>query len=358
MGMAHAKTILAGKTPRLRLTAVCDRHASGFSLDPAVKIFPDSRALIRSGEIDALLVVTPHYSHTTIGIDALENGLHLLVEKPISVHKADAERLLAAHNANPGLQFAVMFNQRTDPFYQKIHDLIRTGELGEIRRVNWTITNWFRTAAYYSAGTWRATWAGEGGGVLLNQAPHNLDLLQWLFGMPASIRAFCRFGQYHDIEVEDDVTAWMQFENGATGVFITTTGEAPGSNRLEIAAERGKVIYENDQLTFTRNEVEMSAFSKNSKSGFAPPPNSEITFPIASHGDQHIGILNNFADAILDRAGLIAPGAEGIRSVELANAMLYSTFTGQTIDLPLDSAAYARQLQQLIDSSKLTPVTP
>jgi predicted dehydrogenase len=358
MGIAHAKNILAGNTPRLRLTAVCDRRASTFGLDPGVKLFPDSHTLIRSGEIDALLVATPHFSHTTIGIDALENGLHLLVEKPISVHKADAEKLLAAHAANPGLQFAVMFNQRTDPFYQKIRDLIRSGELGEIRRVNWIITNWFRTAAYYSAGTWRATWAGEGGGVLLNQAPHNLDLLQWLFGMPISIRAFCRFGQYHDIEVEDDVTAWMQYQNGATGVFITTTGEAPGSNRLEIAAERGRVIYENDRLTFTRNEVEMSAFSKTAESGFAAPPNTEITFPIASHGDQHIGILNNFADAILESAGLIAPGSEGIRSLELANAMLYSTFTGKTVDLPLDAAAYERHLHQLIDSSKRTPVTP
>jgi predicted dehydrogenase len=176
--------------------------------------------------------------------------------------------------------------------------------------------------------------------------------------MPASIRAFCRFGQYHDIEVEDDVTAWMRFENGATGLFITTTGEAPGSNRLEIAAERGRLIYENDRLTFTRNEVGMSAFSKTAQSGFAMPPNSEITFPIPNHGDQHIGILNNFADAILDSAGLIAPGSEGIRSVELANAMLYSTFTSQTIDLPLDAAAYERHLNQLIDSSKLTPATP
>jgi predicted dehydrogenase len=358
MGLAHAKNILAGKAPRLRLTAACDRHGASAALDPAVRLFPDSRALIRSGEIDALLVATPHYAHTTIGIDALENSLHLLVEKPISVHKRDAEKLIAAHRANPGRVFSVMFNQRTDPFYQKIRGLIRSGELGEIRRVNWIITNWFRTAAYYSGGSWRATWAGEGGGVLLNQAPHNLDLLQWLLGMPITVRAFCRFGQYHDIEVEDDVTAYMEFENGATGVFITTTGEAPGSNRLEIAAERGRLIYENDRLTFIRNEVEMSAFSRSAESGFAVPPNSETAFPIASHGDQHSGILNNFAGAILDGAPLIAPGAEGIHSVELANAMLYSTFTGETIRLPLDGAAYERRLNDLIVSSKLTPVTP
>jgi len=358
MGMGHAKGILAGRIPQVRLTAICDRKPSTSELADGVKLFPDSRALIRSGEVDAVLIATPHYSHTTIGIDALENGLHVLVEKPISVHKRDCEKLIAAHRGRESQVFAVMFNQRTDPFYQKIRELIQTGELGEIRRINWIITNWFRSAAYYSAGSWRATWAGEGGGVLLNQSPHNLDLLQWLFGMPSSVRAFCRFGQYHNIEVEDDVTAWMLFKNGATGVFITTTGEAPGTNRLEIAAERGKIVYENERLTFFRNDVEMSAFSRSAESGFAIPQNSEITFPLAGHGEQHIGILKNFAAAILGGTPLIAPGEEGIHSVELANAMLYSTFTGQTVDLPLDAEAYERQLAKLIDSSKSIPATP
>jgi predicted dehydrogenase len=318
-----------------------------------VKVFADSGALIRSGEVDAVLIATPHYSHTSIGIDALENGLHVVVEKPISVHKRDCERLLAVHEGREKQVFAVMFNQRTDSFYRKIRELIQTGELGEIRRVNWIITNWFRTAAYYAGSGWRATWAGEGGGVLLNQSPHNLDLLQWLFGMPARVRAFCRFGQYHQIEVEDDVTAYLEFGNGATGVFITTTGEAPGTNRLEIAGERGKVVYENERLTFIRNEVEMSSFSRQAKTGFEMPRNAEVDFSISGHGGQHVGILKNFAEAILDGAPLIAPGAEGIRSVELANAMLYSTFTGETVELPLDGEAYERKLNELIASSKV-----
>jgi len=232
MGLAHAKNILENKIPRLRLAALCDGQRLTSPLPADVTLFSDSRSLIRSGQVDAVLIATPHYSHTSIGIDALENNLHVLVEKPISVHKRDCEKLLAAHKGSEHLRFGVMFNQRTDPFYLKIRELIQTGELGEIRRINWIITNWFRTAAYYSGSAWRATWAGEGGGVLLNQSPHNLDLLQWLFGMPVSVRAFCRFGQYHDIEVEDDVTSYMRFKNGATGVFITTTGEAPGTNRL------------------------------------------------------------------------------------------------------------------------------
>ncbi len=352
MGGGHARSILEGKVPRVRLTALCDDNPARLSLDPAIKSFTDSRELIRSGEADAVLIATPHYSHTTIGIDALEQGLHVLVEKPISVQKSDCERLIAAHRGRGGQVFAAMFNQRTDPFYQKIRALIQSGELGEIRRVNWIITNWFRTAAYYAGGGWRATWAGEGGGVLLNQCPHNLDLLQWLFGMPASVRAFCRFGRYHDIEVEDDVTAYLLFKNGATGVFVTSTGEAPGTNRLEIAAERGKLVYEDERLTFTRNEVEMTAFNRASELAFAAPPVWNVTIPIAGHGEQHIGILKNFADAVLDGAPLIAPAQEGIHSVELANAMLYSTFTGQTVELPLDGNAYEHHLRRLIDSSK------
>jgi predicted dehydrogenase len=351
MGSAHAKSILAGKVPRLRLTALSDARSTRF--DDQVKVFADSRDLIRSGHVDAVLIATPHYAHTAIGIDALEQGLHVLVEKPISVHKRDCERLIAAHRGRERQVFAAMFNQRTDPFYQQIRALIQAGELGEIRRVNWIITDWFRTAAYYAGSAWRATWAGEGGGVLLNQCPHNLDLFQWMFGMPASVRAFCRFGQYHDIEVEDDVTAYMLFKNGATAVFVTSTGEAPGSNRLEITAERGKLVYEHDRLTFTRNEVEMTAFSRASTHGFAAPPASDVSFPISGHGEKHLGILKNFADAILDGAPLIAPAEEGIHSVELANAMLYSTFTGQTVDLPLDGEAYERHLLTLIEASKV-----
>jgi predicted dehydrogenase len=352
MGTGHAKSILAGKAPGLELAAICDGNAGRLDLGPGVKVFANSGQLIRSGEVDAVLIATPHYSHTTIGIDALEQGLHVLVEKPISVHKRDCEKLIAAHQGREGQVFAAMFNQRTDPFYLKIRELIRDGELGEIRRINWIITNWFRTGAYYSSAAWRATWAGEGGGILLNQCPHNLDLLQWIFGMPVRVRAFCGFGRYHEIEVEDDVTAYLEFENGGTGVFIASTGEAPGSNRLEIAGERGRVVYENDRLTFTRNEAPMTEFSRTSDQGFAAPPAADVPIELAGHGEQHVGILKNFAEAILDGAPLIAPAAEGIRSVELANAMLYSTFTGTTIELPLDGAAYERHLDGLIAASK------
>lgn len=351
MGSIHARSILDGKIPRLKLAAVCDNAKDLGAYAKDAKIFTDAAEMIRSGEIDAILIATPHYFHTTIGIDALQHGLHVLTEKPISVHKADAERLIAAHT-NPSQVFAAMFNQRTDPHYTKVRGLIQSGELGTIRRVNWIITNWFRTQSYYNSGGWRATWGGEGGGVLLNQCPHNLDLFQWLFGMPDHVRSICSFGRYHEIEVEDDVTTVMRYKDGKTAVFITSTGEAPGTNRLEITAERGRVVVEDGKVQWLRNEMPMTEFSHTTDKGFDKPETWNIDIPAADNGEQHNGILKNFTAAVLDGAPLIAPAEEGLHSVELGNAMLMSAFLDKEIDVPLDGAQFEELLKEKIATSK------
>jgi predicted dehydrogenase len=351
MGSVHAQSLIDGKVPRAVLAAVCDPSEDRSLYKPAASVFTSAAAMIRSGKIDAILIATPHFSHTSIAIDALEQGLHVLVEKPISVHKADAEKLIAAHGRSDRL-FAAMFNQRTDPHYTRLRDLIRSGELGEIRRVNWIITDWFRTDSYYRSGGWRATWLGEGGGVLLNQCPHNLDLMQWLFGMPMKVRALCQFGGSHDIEVEDSVTAVLEYPNGATGVFITSTGEAPGTNRLEVAAERGRVVIEAGTIRWLRNEVPMGEFCRTTKEKFAKPPVWNVELPIEGNGGQHVGIINNFVQALLDGAPLIAPGEEGIHSVELANAMLMSAFLDRAVELPIDSAHYEALLKEKMAHSR------
>ena len=310
----------------------------------------DSQTLLGDRVCDAVLIATPHYSHTTIGIAALEAGYHVLVEKPISVHKADCERLIAAHK-DKDLVFAAMFNQRTDPHYKTIKRMVEEGELGRFLRINWIITSWFRTDTYYASGDWRATWAGEGGGVLLNQCPHNLDLLQWICGMPVKVRGFCGIGKRHDIEVEDEVTAYLEYLDDCTGIFVTSTGEAPGTNRFEIAGDRGKLVLESGTLTFVRNQIPATEFMRTSEASFAKPDVETITIPIEGKGGQHAEILENFADAILEGKELIAPAEEGIHSVELGNAMLYSSLIGQTVKVPLDGAAFERELKKLIESS-------
>jgi predicted dehydrogenase len=350
MGAIHAQSVVDGRIPRCKLTAVCDPKVERLSQFPSAEGFVSVDDFLRSSETDAVLIATPHYSHTPIGIQALETGRHVLVEKPISAHKSDAERLIAAHRDTDQV-FAAMFNQRTDPFFLKLRQLVRSGDLGPIRRVNWTITNWFRTEAYYRSSDWRATWAGEGGGVLLNQCPHNLDLFQWIFGMPAKVRAFCHFGRYHDIEVEDDVTAYLEYSSGMTAVFSASTGEAPGTNRLEVAAEQGKVVIENDLFLFTRNEVPMSDFSRTDPGRFSVPGTWEIRIPIEGHGPQHNGILGNFVSAILEGTPLVAPAHEGINSLELANAFLLSTLENQSVQLPIEGAIFEQHLQKLITAS-------
>jgi predicted dehydrogenase len=350
MGSAHVASM--PKIRRCQLAAVCDIDPAKLARYPDVRQFGSSEEMIRSGEVDAVLIATPHYGHTTIGIDALQNGLHVLTEKPISVHKADCERLIAAYTDRSKV-FAAMFNQRTDPHYQRIRRIVQGGELGAIQRTNWIITNWFRTETYYASGGWRATWRGEGGGVLLNQCPHNLDLFQWICGMPSRVRAFGGFGKYHDIEVEDEMTAYLEYPNGATGVFITTTGEAPGTNRLEIVGDRGKLVYEDNRVTFTRTEVSVREFCATSKASFANPEVWNCDVPVYGNGGQHVEVLQNFIDAIVDGQELIAPAVEGIHSVELANAMLYSAWTGAAVDVPLDGAAYEAALQEKIATSRL-----
>lgn len=353
IGKYHADYLLNGKVSRCQLTAVADALAPLDSWAArGLQTFKDGEELIRSGAVDAVIIATPHYQHTTLGIGALEAGLHVMVEKPISVHKADAERLIAAHTQRPRQVFAAMFQLRTEPRYVKIKKLISSGELGQIVRLSWIITDWYRTEAYYASGGWRATWKGEGGGALLNQCPHNLDILQWLCGMPAKVRGFCQLGRYHNIEVEDNVTAYWEWASGATGVFITSTGEAPGTNRLELCGTRGKLVLEHNRLTFTRNETDMIEFSRAAKTGFARPDVWNVEIPFDNAPAQHATLTQNFVDAILDGAPLVAPGAEGMNSVELANATLFSSLTGQTIELPLDGAAYEKKLQQLIAESR------
>ena len=353
MGHGHARHFAEGRVPGAVLAAVSDLSADRRAGFPAEVVgLETGEEMIRSKRVDAVVVATPHPSHAELSVAALKAGLHVLVEKPIAVHKAEAQQMLRAHRNRKRLVFAAMFNQRTDPAYVRMRELVSGGELGSLQRVNWIITDWFRTNAYYRSSPWRATWQGEGGGVLMNQCPHNLDLFQWIAGMPARVRGFCHAGKYHPIEVEDDVTAYVEYRNGATGAFIASTGEAPGTNRLEIAGTGGRLVFENNILSVTRNTVPADAFGATSKERFERPPSKTENIPFPDRGPQHLGILCNFVDAILGKAKLLAPAEDGLASLELANAILYSSLKNRMVSLPLDEKAYANALRGLIRKSK------
>jgi predicted dehydrogenase len=352
MGCAHARQVRAGAVPFLRLAAVADLDPARLAEFAPAAPFTDPQALIDSGAVDAVLVATPHFSHAGIGCAVLRAGLHLLVEKPVAAQTSAARRLLASARRRPRLVSAVMFNQRTDPLHRRLRTLLQSGELGAVRRAQWTLTHWFRSAAYYRSSPWRATWAGEGGGVLLNQCVHQLDLLQWFLGSPRHVRAHCAFGRYHDIEVEDDVTAYCEYPRGTHVTLITSTGEAPGTNRLEIAAEGGQLVLDQGGLTLRRNAAPMSAFSRTTPDFFAAPAVNTRTWHRTGPGGQHREILRNFTAAILRREPLIAPLTEGLASLELANALLLSAWTDERIALPLNAARYDRELARQMARSR------
>lgn len=329
MGSGHCNNILAGLTPEIKLTAAADlrqsrRDWAKETLPDDVVLFENGEQLIESGLCDAVIIATPHYEHPRLAILAFEHGLHVMSEKPAGVYTKQVREMNEAA-IRSGKAFGMMFNQRTNCVYRKMHEMVQSGKYGQIKRVNWIITDWYRTQAYYNSGGWRATWDGEGGGVLLNQCPHNLDLLQWICGLPCRVRAFCHNGKWHQIEVEDDVTAYLEFPNGATGVFVTTTADAPGTNRFEITLERGKLVAEHDKLTFFELEQSERDFCFTATGGFEQPAGHEVTIELDGKNPQHVGVLNAFAGAILRGEPLVADGTEGIRGLELSNAMHLSS---------------------------------
>jgi predicted dehydrogenase len=349
MGRTHFNNIRSLEGIRVTALADIDPGRMDFFDGPR---FTDGNELISSGLCDAVLIATPHYFHTPFVIEALGKGLHVLTEKPLAVHVNDGKRMIAAHKDKSRV-FGIMFQQRTDPIYIKARELVNDGSLGELRRVNWIITDWFRPYVYYSSGGWRATWKGEGGGVLLNQCPHNLDLLQWITGLPARITARVVISHFHDIEVEDEVTAILDYPNGAAGVFITSTWEAPGTNRLELVGEKGKFVVEDRVLTFTRNMMPMTEFSRTTPESFSKPGTSIERYEFKNDfGLQHTGVVRAFRDTIRGRGPLIASAEEGLRSLEMGNAMLFSGLTGKPVDLPIDGDAYEAKLNELIAGSK------
>lgn len=352
----HVDNIITGKCPGLKIVALADRKEArrkwAAEKVPDAKIFSEGSDLIKSGLCDAVLISVPHYQHPELTILALQNGLHVMCEKPAGVYTLQARQMIAEANKHPDLTFAMMFNQRTNCVYRKIKEMVENKTIGELKRINWIITDWYRTQFYYDSGDWRATWAGEGGGVLLNQDPHQLDLLQWMFGMPVKIHAFCHEGKYHDIEVEDDVSAYMEFENGATGVFVTSTGDAPGTNRLEVTGTKGKLVCDYNSITFTRLETDEREWCKTARSGYATPNVTVEKVETDGENPQHIGVLNAFVKHLEEGAPLVADGREGINGLMISNAMYLSSWLGQTVSLPIDEEKFLQLLNQKRKNSR------
>ena len=358
MGSGHSKNLLAGKVTNGVLAAVCDLKDSKLeaikALDGAenVATFHDYKEMLNSGLIDVVIVAVPHYFHPPMVIDALNAGINVISEKPAGVYTKQVKEMNEVAKKSDKL-FGMMFNQRTNCLYRKMREMVQNGELGDIKRVNWIITSWYRPQDYYDSGDWRATWKGEGGGVLFNQCPHQLDLLQWTVGMmPVKMQAHCHFGKWHDIEVEDDVTAYMEFPNGATGVFVTTTADAPGTNRFEITGTLGRLVCEGGKLIFDKLAVDERVHCKTAKGFGRPDCQFGIEVETDGKNDQHVGIMNNFANAVLGIEPLFVEGVEGINGVELMDSMMLSQWLGKEVALPIDDDLYLEELNKRIAAGR------
>ncbi|HIT09161.1 MAG TPA: Gfo/Idh/MocA family oxidoreductase [Candidatus Merdivicinus faecavium] len=357
MGSGHISNIELHKScPEITVTAVADINPARLdwvkeNIGDHVALFDDAEKMMDSGLIDAVLIAIPHYGHPVYAVKAFERGLHVMCEKPAGVYTKQVREMNEAAK-KAGVVFGMMFNQRTNHIYRKMKEIVSSGEMGEIKRTNWIITNWYRPQAYYDSGAWRATWSGEGGGVLLNQCPHNLDLWQWICGMPVKVSSQMQFGKWHDIEVEDDVTTYVEYANGATGVFVTTTGDAPGTNRFEISLDGGKLVAENDKLYMWKNDVFEREFSATNTIPFGCPKSEKTEVETDGKNEQHVGVLNAFAGRILHGTPLIAEGCEGINGLTLSNAMHLSAWLGKTIELPFDEDLFYDELMKRVKTSR------
>lgn len=355
IGSAHVNFIASGAVENMQLTALCDINDEKINLlkekYPNIPVFKKYEDLLKSGLTDAIIVSTPHYLHPIIAIEGFKYSQNVLIEKPAGVYTSIVEKMNEEAKKS-GKVFAIMFNQRTDPLFIKAREIVKSGKLGIPKRLVWIITNWYRTQAYYNSGEWRATWNGEGGGVLLNQAPHNLDLLQWIFGVPKRVRGFCTSGKYHNISVEDDATIYAEYENGATATFITSTGECPGTNRLEICGDLGKIVLEEGKLKWYKLPKAEREICFTEENGFYEPK-VEIEEYSYKSIDGHQVIIRNFANAILNNEPLIANGFEGINSLMISNATYLSSWTDSWVDIPLNQKEFENHLKELCEKEKL-----
>jgi len=360
MGSHHVKYM--HEVPGAKLTAIADRNPEklqaakdGAANGDDLELYSEGMELVKKADVDAILIATPHYDHPPLTLEAFKRGLHVLCEKPVAVTAAAADKVNKAYARKKNKPvWGAMFQQRTNPVWRKVKSIIANGEIGQIKRVNWIITSWFRSQAYYNSGGWRATWAGEGGGVLINQCPHNLDLVQWFVGMPNKVTANVGIGKFHEIEVEDDVTALLEYPNGATGVFVTSTGESPGTNRLEITGDEGKIITDGKHLELIKTHQPVSTYCATTERGFGNVPSDKMIVEVGGEESGHKVVTVKFVEAIVtgDQSKLIAHASEGINGLELGNAMLMSGLLGEPVKIPTPRAKYEKMIKDLAAKSK------
>lgn len=350
MGKKYAQMIAAGSVKDMVLTAVVCRSEANIEwakekLNQEVQIFPDADTLYAHGDLfDAVMIVTPHKLHPEMVKQGLLAGKHMFCDKPAGVSMKQCEEM-ARLAREKDLKFAMMFHQRMYGKYLRIKELLEQNEIGVIRRVMMENSRYYRTQYYHKSGSWRSSWTGEGGGALINQGQHILDIWQWLVGMPQSVQAVIPFGKYNDFDVDDEATILMEYPDKRTAVFILTTGEGSWTERLEIVGSKGTILLEEDKLTISRYDQDLTEYGKNAQCNAREQMKETLTVEdYPKEKEPYEEMLADFADAILTDGSVAVSGLEGLHALELTNAAYLSAFTGKKISLPMDADEYEKEL--------------
>ena len=347
IGRTHFRTISGTAVPDGLVTALVTRQSDG--LPDGIEVFRDVDTLLDAGVADVVVVATPTMDHEETSRKVLTTGCHLVVEKPMAMTVLGARRIIDARPSEAVA--AVMLNQRYHGTYRRIREIVKGGLLGRIHRFSWIMTAWYRPNAYFAVSSWRGTWPGEGGGALLNQGIHNLDILQWILGLPASVYARAGFGKFHSIDVEDEVTALFEYDDGLSGVLVVSTGEAPGTNRFEIVGDRGTLVFEADTIRLAMTDRNVSEHRATSRDLFESPNFTEQREVPAATANQHAEVFNDVVGAVSEGRPVATPLEDGVASIELANAILVSAWEDRRVDLPVDAVAYHEALERRIEAS-------
>jgi len=341
---AHRRAQIAEK---INVVAGCDINVEAGqqqTTEIGCAFYEDYRQMLAEVKPDVAVIVTPHPLHPSMTIDCLRAGCHVLVEKPMAIDVASADEMIEEAKKS-GRILAINFQQRFRPVIEKARAIIAAGEIGPLVRTL-SVEPWFRTAFYYRTAVWRAKWTSEGGGVLLNQAPHTLDLLCHLAGMPRKVWGWTRT-LYHAIEVEDTAQAMLEYPNGAPGYLTVSTTEVGVEQRVQIVGEKGAIELVGDKMTVYRIHPSTREFMTGSTEMFAKPETVAEMLDLPDTSGAHVAVYRDLKAAIQEGRPPRADGREAIMSLELANAITLSSYSGQPVTLPLDRKAYGELLADL-----------
>lgn len=360
MGSKYAAMIRDGQIDGMVLTGVCCRNARGQQIlreeYPAAAIYENVEdTLAHADDFDAVIIVTPHTSHVEIARQMVAAGKHVLLDKPAGVY-ARQVRELKEQADRAGVAFGMIFNNRVNPAFMKARELLQSGAVGTPVRAVWVCNTWFRTQAYHKSAPWRSSWNGECGGLLINQSQHYLDLWLWLLGMPDAVYADLSFGRYAPITVDDAVDMQLLYNNGLHGTFISSTGEAPGTNRLEIWGEKGRLCVEctdfGGRVILDENEISTTRFAEENTDIYAQLPHHTREFPVQENPELYQTVLRGFCDHLRKGAPMIADGTDGLRAVELTNAAYVSGWMERKVRLPLDDTVFEELLHKKMEEEQ------